>query len=319
MYIEGASLYAPMHDLAMLWVNFITITAFLLVNGVLVYFIIRYRRRSDADITSSIDHNTTIEVIWTVIPTIILTFLYIFGLNSFKTLRHIPEDALEISVKGKQWVWDFTYPSFLLQNQEEPVRLKSTNILYLEENRPTKLIMQSQDVIHSFFIPAFRVKEDIVPGMYTYITFTPLIAKSQKASNRGEYNIFCAEYCGRDHSAMLGKAIVLPKEDFMSMMNSMEEEAGNVSAEIGESIHKNNCISCHSLDGSRLVGPSFKGLWQSNRTFTDGTSVIADENYIRSSILEPNSQVVESYPAAMPVQDYTDSQIDSIIEFLKSL
>ena len=319
MYIEGASTYAPVHDLIMLWVNIITILAFLVVNTALVYFIIRYRRRSDSDHTSDIASSTVLEITWTIIPTIIMVFFYVWGLRTFQAARTVPDNVLDIAVTGKQWIWDFHYPNNLQQNNDRKVRLKTTGTLYLQENRPTRLIMQSQDVIHSFFIPAFRVKEDVVPGMYSYLSFTPLISESQKKDNRAEYVIFCAEYCGRDHSYMSGKVVVLPEAEFLETIAQIEEEANNVSAEIGEQIHNSNCKSCHSLDGTRLVGPSFQGLWGKNRRFTDGTEAVADENYIYNSIMEPNSQIVEGYPAAMPVQDYTNAQINSIIEFLKEL
>ena len=179
--------------------------------------------------------------------------------------------------------------------------------------------MSSTDVIHSFFIPSFRIKEDVVPGMYTYTTFTPLISASQKGKGRAEYNIFCTEYCGKDHSGMLGKAIVLSPAKFQEQMEKIETEAGNISSGRGREIFEGNCKSCHSIDGSRLVGPSFKGLWKKDRKFTDGSSAQADENYIRNSVIEPAKQVVEGYPAAMPVQSYGDSEIQSIIEYIKSL
>lgn len=319
MYIEGASLNAINHDNLMLWVNIITIVAFLLLNSVLVYFIIRYRRRGDDDLTSPIAHNQTLEIIWTTIPTIIMVWLYIWGLVAFIEIRTVPDDALEINVSAQQWAWSFTYPSELRQNSRKPTILKSSNVLYLEEGRPTKLVMKSSDVLHSFFVPAFRVKEDVVPNMYTYTVFTPIIPPKKKNLNRVEYDIFCTEFCGKDHSAMLGKAVILSSTEFHKEMARIETEAGNITSKRGKKIFSGNCKSCHSIDGSALVGPSFKGLWQKERTFADGTKVLADENYIRNSILNPNEQVVKGYPAAMPVQDYNDAEIQSLIEFLKTI
>ena len=319
MYIEGASLNAAGHDSLMLWVNIITILSFVIVNSVLVYFIIRYRRRSENDITSRKDHSLSLEVIWTVIPTLIMAWLYVWGLVEFIKMRTIPENAREVSVIAKQWAWNFTYPAELRKNPKKATVLKSSNILYLEEGQAVKLIMKSTDVLHSFFVPAFRVKEDIAPHIYTYASFTPFLTPQHKKEGKAVYDIYCAEYCGKDHSRMLAKAVILTPEKFRAEMDQIEEAAGNISAARGQKIHAGNCKSCHTLDGSPLVGPSFQGLWQKERILTDGSKAVADENYIRESVLYPNKQVVKGYPAAMPAQDYDDAEIQSIIEYLKSL
>ncbi|MCR9144377.1 MAG: c-type cytochrome [bacterium] len=336
MYIEGASLNAPHHDLLMFWINVLTIGAFLLVNAVLVYFIIVYRRRGPNDRTSSIAHSTTVEIIWTVIPSIVFVVLYVWGLVGFINMRTAPDDAMIISVSGKQWAWEYTYPAELRTDADKATLIKTYNTLYLEEGQAVKLVMKSQDVLHSFFIPAFRVKEDVTPNIFTYVTFTPLIKeggiKLAKAviSEEGDkadktdkeharYDIFCTEYCGKDHSYMIGHAVVMAPEDFRAKIASIEAEAGDISVEKGEKIYQGNCVSCHSVDGSRIVGPSFQGVYGTNRPMADGTSVEADENYIRSSILNPNEQIVEGYPAAMPVQNLSDSEIQSVIEYMKTL
>ena len=319
MYIEGASVYAASHDYLMLWVNIITISAFLILNSVLVYFILKYRKRSENDITSSIDHSLTLEVVWTTIPTLIMAWLFIWGLVEFIKLRTVPENAIEINVSAKQWTWNFTYPAKVSAGSSKSKSLKTTNVLYLEAGQPVKLIMKSTDVLHSFFVPAFRVKEDIVPNMYTYTSFTPIIPPAQKGKTRVEYNIFCAEYCGKDHSYMLAKAVILEPGPFRQQMAQIRSEVSNISFERGKVIHETNCKSCHTLDGNRLVGPSFKALWKKERQFVDGTKVVADENYIRDSILKPNLQVVQGYPAAMPPQIYSDAEIQSIIEYIKTI
>ena len=319
MYIEGASTFAASHDYLMLWVNIVTIGAFIILNSVLIYFIFKYRRRSENDITSSIDHSMTLEVAWTAIPTLIMAWLFIWGLVEFIKLRTVPENAMEINVTAKQWTWDFIYPAELGENPKQAIALKTANVLYLEEGRPTKLIMKSTDVLHSFFVPAFRVKEDVVPNMYTYTSFTPIIPPAKKGNDQVEYNIFCTEYCGKNHSYMLAKAVILSPSKFRQQMARIATEASNISAKRGEAIHQANCKSCHSLDGSRLVGPSFKELWKSERQFTDDTKAVADENYIRNSILNPNLQVVKDYPAAMPPQNYSEAEIQSIIEYIKTI
>ena len=318
MYIEGASVNAASHDFLMLWVNILTIGAFIILNSALVYFIIRYRRRSKEDITSNIDHNLMLEISWSVIPTIFLAWLFVWGLQEFIKTRTVPKDAMEIQVTASQWKWDFTYPVSLVSDKSKPVVLKTSNTLYLQEGKATKMVMKSMDVLHSFFIPAFRLKEDLVPNMFTFMSFTPIIPLAYKSKEKAEFDIFCAEFCGKDHSAMLGKAVVMKPEVFKITMANLEKEASNVSADRGKEIYNSNCKSCHTLDGSPLVGPSFKNLWGKEREFEDGTKTVADENYIRNSVLNPNLQIVKGFPPAMPPQNYNDAEILSIIEFIKA-
>lgn len=360
-FIDSASTIAPQVNFVMNLVNFITGLAFILTNATLIYFIIKYRRRKEGEVTSRVDQNHTIEVIWTVIPSIILAILYIIGLKDFRELRAAGKKYKEILVSAKQWSWNFTYTtdSDLIGS---PKKLQTDNILFLEEKERVKLIMKSKDVIHSFYVPEFRVKEDVVGNIYTYVTFEPLISERQKNMSEEErkiwyaltndqkeiipqledqckkiaekykidipkgtcasYRIFCAEYCGKDHSYMLGSAVVLKKEQFLSIMNKLKEEQGQItiSAEYGKQLYETKgCKSCHSIDGSKVVGPTFKGSWGSKRKLANGEVVTVDENYITTSILEPSKQIAEGYPNVMPPQDLNEEQIQSIIEFIKSL
>ncbi|GIX43032.1 MAG: cytochrome c oxidase subunit 2 [Leptospiraceae bacterium] len=360
-FIDSASTIAPQVNFVMNLVNFITGLAFLLTNATLVYFIIKYRRRKEGEITSRIDQNHTIEVIWTVIPSIILAILYIIGLKDFRELRAAGQKYKEILVSAKQWSWNFTYTtdSDLIGSSK---KLQTDNILYLEENERVKLIMKSKDVIHSFYVPEFRVKEDVVGNIYTYVTFIPLISDRQKNMSEQErkiwyqitedqkeiipqvedqceklkqkyginlpngscasYRIYCAEYCGKDHSYMLGSAVVLKKEQFLAVMNKLKEEQGQItiSAEYGRQLYETKgCKSCHSIDGTKVVGPTWKGVWGTKRKLIDGRIVTIDENYITTAILEPTKEVAEGYPNIMPPQDLNEEQIQSIIEFIKSL
>ncbi|MFN3604545.1 MAG: c-type cytochrome [Leptonema sp. (in: bacteria)] len=354
-FIDSGSTIATQINFVMNFVNFITGVAFLLTNATLVYFIIKYRRRKEGEITSTIDTNHTIEVIWTVIPSIILAILFLLGLKDFRELRASGNDYKEILVSARQWAWNFVYTtdSDLLQS---PKKLQSDNVLYLEEGKRVKLIMKSKDVIHSFYVPEFRVKEDVLGNIYTYVTFIPIISERQKNMSDTErefqyrltedqkakipqvedyckkenfpigtcasYKIFCAEYCGKDHSYMLGSAVVLKSEQFQKKMKELKEQQGKIviSADYGKELYETKgCKSCHSIDGTKVVGPSFKGIWNAKRKLTDGSIILIDENYITTSILEPSKQVVEGYPNLMPPQDLSEEQIQSIIEFIKSL
>ena len=354
MWIDAASKLAGKHDDLMLLVNVITIVAFVLVNAVLIYFVIRYRRRGPNDITSNVAHNTTIEVVWTVIPTIIMMILFVMGMNIFGEMRaqgngtisffgliaeETPPPKIEnnIYVKASKWKWTFYYPSATHKVAgKEDKRLRS-DILYLEENKHTKMVMKSNDVIHSFFVPAFRVKEDVVGSIYTFVYVQPLITKIQESLSDkarlakfkddpcvalkksgvkrcGAYRVYCTEYCGTDHSNMLNWAVVLPTADFEKQMTVLSL----VKAKTGEEIFNTNCKTCHTTDGSRGQGPSFKGLWEKERVFEDGSQIKADENYIRESIRNPGKKVVKGYGNLMPSQGtYTDEEIDNIIEFIK--
>ncbi|MBX7058288.1 MAG: cytochrome c oxidase subunit II [Leptospirales bacterium] len=302
----------------MIAINLVVILAFLLVNGVLVYFIVRYRRRGPDDQTSKIAHSTILEITWTVVPTIVFFALFFWGLFAYLDYRRIPENAREITVRAWQWGWEYNYPRDLAQNRERPVQLKTTRDVFLEEGVPVKFVMTSSDVLHSFFIPAFRSKEDVVPGMFTYVSVTPVLNAAYQQAGRAEYPIFCTEYCGRDHSYMTGTAIVLNHAQFSAEMAKLEAEASNITADRGAEIYRNVCHSCHSLDGSRIVGPSFKGLYGSRRDLEGGTTVDADENYVRNSLLNPGDQIARGYPNAMPPQNMSDSEILSMIEFLKA-
>ena len=344
MRIIGASTFAPQHDYLMFWVNVVTIGAFILVNSALIYFIVRYRKRTDHDQTSPIAQSMPLEIAWTIIPAIIMAVLAVWGVQLFIDYRTDVPNARQIQVRAKQWAWSFTYPRDWSQtsqtndktNSGKPIKnateevkdddddddasasvLKTNSILYLEAGKPVKLILKSSDVIHSFFVPAFRVKEDVVPNIYTFINFTPILRASD--NGRAEYDIFCTEYCGKDHSAMLARAVILEAEAYREEMAKIQGEASNVSVARGEATHVTQCVSCHTIDGSRQVGPSWQGIWGSQRQLEDGQEVTVDENYIADSIRNPNAQIVEGYPAVMPVQDLSDAEIESVILYIQSL
>lgn len=343
MWIDCGSEHCAQHDWIMNVIHMITIVSTLLVCGAMVYFVIRYRRRGPNDVTSRVAHNTTIEVVWTVIPTAVMFWLFYLGVVQFNDIRTAPPDAMRVDVTGIRWNWSFRYPEFAGAG---------TNRLYLQAGRDTKLIMRAakDDVLHSFFVPAFRVKEDVVsPTFATFITFRPHISAEQKAllpkqRHQGQgvddpardpcidlqakagvgqcaaYRVFCAEYCGKGHSAMLNWAIVLEPADFQRTLKGFEKNEFDVSAEKGRATYVDNCKSCHSIDGTKVVGPSLKALYGKARRFTDGTSVTADDDYLRKSMLSPNAQIVEGYTPLMPAQSgLKDAQIRSLIEFIKTL
>lgn len=305
---EAASSFAGRVDDVIWFVTIISLVFFLLITILLVVFAIRYRRRTEADVTPYHTTNHTLEVVWTIIPSILVLLIFGYGLVVFDELRTPPQDAIEINVTGKQWLWIFEY-----ENGK-----KSLNDLYVPEGVPVKLIMNSDDVIHSFYVPEFRTKQDLVPGMYTYLWF--------KATRQGEFDIFCAEYCGTAHSGMIGKVKVLSREDYKSWLEGEPAKvatANSVSpADRGRELYtKRGCNACHSVDGTSGVGPSFKGIYGKEVVLQDGAAVTIDENYLRESIFEPQAKIVKGYPPVMPSFKgiVSEDEVADIIAFIRSL
>ena len=306
---EAASNLASKVDGLLLVLTFISIFFFVLISAVLIYFAVKYRRRSDDEETPYITGNQTLEIIWTVIPSILLILLFVYGFVVYKDMRTPPKDAVDITVTGKQWLWTFEYYN----------GKKTLNELYVRQNRPVRMVMRADDVIHSFFVPAFRVKQDLMPGRYTQLWFTP--------TKIGTFDIFCAEYCGTGHSKMLGKVIVLSPEAYDIWEKGVAVDGGEAvaslpPAELGEKLYKGKgCNACHSVDGSVVIGPSFKGLYEREGELEDGASYTADENYIMQSILEPQEQIVKGFQPVMPSFKgiLSDAEITAIIAYIKTL
>jgi len=306
---EAASNLASKVDGVILVITLISIFFFVLISAVLIYFAVKYRRKREDEETPYITGSEPLEIIWTVIPSILLILLFVYGFVVYKEIRTPPEDSVDITVTAKQWLWTFDYYN----------GKKTLNELYVKQNIPVRMIMQADDVIHSFFIPQFRVKQDVLPGRYTQLWFTP--------SKVGTYDLFCAEYCGTGHSAMLGKVIVLSPEayDIWEKGVGVDEGASVASlppAELGAKIYKEKgCNACHSIDGSVVIGPSFKGLYGRTGVLEDGSSYTADENYIRTSILEPQSQIVKGFQPVMPSFKgiLGDDEITAVIAYMKTL
>jgi cytochrome c oxidase subunit 2 len=217
-----------------------------------------------------------------------------------------PKDAIEIKATGQKWFWTFDYPN----------GANGVNELVVPVNQPVKLLLSSMDVIHSFFVPEFRVKMDALPNRYTVVWF--------EATDVGEYNIFCTEYCGTGHSEMLGNVKVLAEPEYEKWLaeSKVDIPEGMSLEEAGAKLYISRaCNTCHSIDGSVGVAPSFKGIFGKTEYLTDGSSLTVDENYLRKSILNPQAQIVAGYAPVMPTYQnvLSDRQIDALIAYLKSL
>jgi cytochrome c oxidase subunit 2 len=301
-------------DKVFIFITAISLILLVLVTVTMIYFVIRYSRDKNPD-PQDIEGNFLLEVAWTLIPTILVLAMFYYGYAGFKYMRTVPKNAMIIKVTARQWSWLFEYESG-----------KKSSELTVPLGKPVKLVMTSKDVLHSLFIPAFRVKEDTVPGQETYLWFA--------ADAEGSFDLFCAEYCGVAHSAMMSKVNVIPPEKFSRWLEEdakVAKEEGaegpkeKVSGKKGASlVSEKGCIGCHSIDGSKLVGPSFKGIYNRKTTvITDGEEreVISDEEYLRRSILNPGADIVEGYPPIMPSLEgaLTDGELEEMIEYLKTL
>ena len=279
---------------------------FIACNAVMVFLLLRYRRTKTHTESVPLKGNHMLEVVWTIVPTILCGVIFFYGIQAWEDMRTMPvdEDHLPITVQGQKWSWAFTYPDG---------RVEATN-LYVPQGKPVVLTMKSYDVLHSFFVPEFRVKEDVVPSFYTKLWF--------KADRVGSYNIFCTEYCGDNHSAMLGKVHVLSPDDWQKYENN-ELFPVLTPLEEGEKLFvERGCKGCHSIDGSAGTGPTAFGLMGREEALQDGSTIIVDENYIVESIKYPNEKLVAGYSAGqMPSFEgqLTDEQIDHIITYIKTL
>lgn len=302
---EAASTVAGEVDALFYFIFYASLFFFVLVTSAMVYFAIRYRKRGKRVLTSSISHNTALEVTWTVIPTILVFVIFIWGFKDFLNLHVVPRGATEIKVTGQKWFWSFDYPE----------GLSVVNELTVPVNKPIKLLMASKDVIHSFYVPSFRVKMDVVPNRYSIIWF--------EATQTGEYNLFCTEFCGKGHSEMIGKVNVVTEEEYENwLLENADPSEGLTMEEFGAKLYKSKaCVTCHTIDGTASQGPSFLGIYGKNEQLTDGSSVLVDENYLRESFLNPAAKIVKGYQPVMPPYQglLNDKEVDALIAYIKSL
>lgn len=290
---------------------------FVLVIGVMAYFMWKYKRRSEEQKTSSITHNGKIEFLWSAIPAVLLVVIFAWGEIDWVKMGTPPPDAINIRVIGRQWFWTVEYPDYpgvsLTSSTEEPL-----TTMIVPKGKPVRLTMTSEDVLHSYYVPAFRVKKDVIPGRYTTIWF--------EATRVGEFNVFCAEYCGDRHSSMTGVVKVLEPELFEAALKEagkLEVKDGETQAQFGERIYKRRgCNACHSVDGTQATGPTWKGMMGRTETLADGGTAVVDENYIRESILTPQAKVVAGFTGTnMPSYQgqLEPKHIDAVIEYIKTL
>jgi cytochrome c oxidase subunit 2 len=265
----------------------------------IVVFAIRYRRRPGNETGARVQGGTKLEVVWTIVP-LLLSFLpFGWGAVLYVQQAQPPDNALEIYVVAKQWMWETQHP----EGQAE------LNALHIPTGQPVKLTMTSQDVIHSFYVPAFRLKSDVLPGRYTTLWF--------EATEPGDFDLYCAEYCGTNHSAMLGRVIAMAPADFAEWLNSGATATNSPAAQGMKLFQQYGCAECHLANRA----PNLAGVYGQPVLLQDGTTVVADANYLRESIVNPSARIVAGYQPIMPAfaGRLSEGEIVNLIEWIKSL
>lgn len=283
---------------------------FLLVIVPMCWFVVKYRRKHEGQkALSQNDHNHTIEAIWTFLPLVYLGICFVWGFMGFLNVYTIPMGAKNLRVIGQKWNWTVQYPDDDISVSGQGV------VIGVPQGENIQLTMSSQDVLHSFFLPNFRIKQDVIPGRYTTLWFN--------ASEIGEFPVFCAEYCGDAHSNMLAKLKVMPKEEYVAWVEGIKNSNNKLSPkELGEKLYQSKaCVTCHSIDGSARIGPTFKGVYESMAELASGAKVKVDDNFIKEHLLTPTKTPIKGYPPVMPSfqGQLSEVEINGLIEFIKSL
>src|SRR5712691_3659410 len=283
--------FAKEVDFVYMGLFWLSVVLFLMIAVPAVYFAWRYRY-VPGRVTPHQTHNTTLEVLWSVLPLILCVGIFFVGLDGYMKFSVAPGEAMEINVTAKQWLWQFEYPD----------GSRTINDLHVPVNKPVKFVMTSEDVLHDFFVPDMRVKHDIVPGRYTSVWFTP--------TELGKTNFTCAEYCGKDHSGMKGVLTIENDADFAKFLLtggtefedyfSGKDPAKTPAAWGKLQWERKGCNSCHNLDGTKSKGPSWKGIWMKQEKLNNGQTVLVDEAYVRESMMSPQAKVVNGFDPIMP-------------------
>jgi cytochrome c oxidase subunit II len=298
LHPEQASTIAQSVDYLHFFLTGVTLFFTALIFSTILYFAVKYRRRSEDERPPAIEGSVPLEVTWVVIPALICAVMFVWASSLYIRNSRPPAASAEVFVIGKQWMWH-------LQHPEGP---REIDELHVPLGEPIKLTMISQDVIHDFFIPAFRIKKDVLPGRYSSIWF--------QATKTGKFHFFCAQYCGAEHSEMIGWVYVLTPSDYQRWLSGSVQ--GETMAQAGARLYTQlGCVTCHGTGR----GPSFMGIYGKPVKLTTGETVLADDAYLRESILVPSAKIVAGYTAIMPTfkAQVNEEQILQLIAYIRSL
>ena len=317
---ERASTFAERIDTLHYFVVGVTMVSSFVVGTAAIFFFFRYRRRTPGQHTEYVVPTLATEFMFVSVPLVFFLLWFAIGFRDFVWYTTPPKEAMDVYVMGKQWMWKFSYP-------EGP---NGTNVLHVPANRPVRLLMTSRDVIHSFYVPSFRIKTDVLPGRYTQTWF--------EATKPGTYQILCTEYCGLSHSKMWGEVVVLPPEEFDAWVK--EQRRGNLASRVDaladtslvpavaglteqgqRLVGTEGCLKCHTVDGTPHIGPTFRGMYLRQEKLADGKTVIVDEAFITQSMMDPGAHLVAGYPNVMPTYQgkLQGAETAAIVEYIKSL
>jgi cytochrome c oxidase subunit 2 len=304
LFPEAASTVANDVDLLFLVWSVISLFFTALIAGLIIYFMARYRRRHPEEVGQAERAAMWLEVGWSIIPLVIMLAMFVWGTKVFFKIYRTPQDAVRYSAVGKQWMWKFQHPT----GQRE------INTLHVPVGLPIRMDLQSEDVIHSFFVPAFRVKQDAVPGRVTSVWF--------EATKPGVYHLFCAEYCGGEHSKMIGSVVVLEPQEYENWLAGAG--TGQTLAASGAALFESlACVTCHREEAAGQIarGPNLEGLYGNQVKLADGRTIVADDEYIRESILQPMTKLVAGWDPVMPTfqGQVTEEQLSQLIAYVRTL
>jgi cytochrome c oxidase subunit II len=317
---EQSSTFAPRIDHLHFFVIIVTMIASLITGLLAVVFLFKYRERRKGQSTPVVVPSVKFEIIVIGVPLFFFLLWFVQGYQDYVWYTTPPEDAMDVYVMAKKWMWKFSYGG------EGP---NAIGTLHVPVNRPVRLLMTSRDVIHSFFVPDFRIKQDVIPGRYTETWF--------EATKTGRYQVFCSQYCGTWHSQMWAEVVVMDGPEFDQWL--LDQRKGQLSARVdsggddGSSFHGSiveygkkvamaqGCVKCHSLDGEPHIGPTWLDLYYKKETLEDGSTVIADEGYLTDSMIDPRAKIVKGFKPVMPTYKgrLTAPDAAALVEFIKSL
>ena len=299
---DSASTLSWKVDALYFYLSGVTLFFTLLISATLIFFVLRYRRRTPYEIPRPIAGSHKLETLWTVIPFLIAMTIFGWSAKVYFEQSSPPQNAIEVYVVGKQW----------MRKIQHSTGQREINELHVPVGKKIKLIMTTEDTIHDFFVPAFRMKADVVPGRYTTEWF--------EATKTGTFHLFCAEYCGMNHSGMIGSVVVMESREFDNWLSG---NAGNTTPAVaGQQLFQTlGCVSCHGANGEGGRGPTLAGLFGRKTQLTGGQTVVADEAYIRESIINPQAKLVDGFGPIMPTfqGQISEDQLVQLLAFIKSL